>query len=32
VLESVTLADLVGGELPPLVRELTDRPEVWQQH
>src|SRR5215216_4520982 len=32
VLESVTLADLVGGELPQLVLELTERPEVWQQH
>jgi len=32
VLESVTLADVVAGELPGIVSELTDRPEVWQQH
>ena len=32
VLESVTLADLVAGELPTVVLELTERPEVWQQH
>jgi Rrf2 family protein len=32
VLESVTLADVVAGELPQLVLDLTQRPEVWQQH
>jgi Rrf2 family protein len=32
VLESVTLADLVAGELPTVVLDLTERPEVWQQH
>jgi len=32
VLESVTLADLVEGELPDSVREIIDDPEVWQSH
>ncbi len=32
ILESVTLADVVADELPDVVRELTDRAEVWQQH
>jgi Rrf2 family protein len=32
VLESVTLADVVEGELPDAVRELIDDPEVWQPH
>jgi Rrf2 family protein len=32
VLESVTVADLVRGDLPQPVLELTERPEVWQQH
>jgi Rrf2 family protein len=30
VLEEVTLADLVSGELPPIVGELTAAPEAWQ--
>jgi Rrf2 family protein len=30
VLEEVTLADLVSGELPALVGELTAAPEAWQ--
>ena len=29
VLEVVTLADLVSGELPPVVEELTASPEAW---
>jgi hypothetical protein len=29
VLEEVTLADLVSGELPPVVGELTAPPEAW---
>jgi Rrf2 family protein len=29
VLEEVTLADLVSGELPPVVGELTASPEAW---
>ena len=29
VLEEVTLADLVSGELPPVVGELTAAPEAW---
>jgi Rrf2 family protein len=32
VLESVTLADLVSGDLPGPVLELTKRPEVWEPH
>jgi len=32
VLEAVTLADLVNGELPDDVRRLTQRPEVWDPH
>jgi DNA-binding IscR family transcriptional regulator len=32
VLESVTLADVVGGELPEAVRDRADRPEVWDSH
>ena len=33
VLESVTLADVVSGELPPGVRELVvGHPEVWEPH
>ena len=33
VLESVTLADVVSGELPPDVRELVvGHPEVWEPH
>jgi Rrf2 family protein len=30
VLEVVTLADLVKGELPPIVEELTSQPGAWQ--
>jgi Rrf2 family protein len=30
VLENVTLADLVSGELPAIVEELTAAPEAWQ--
>jgi Rrf2 family protein len=30
VLESVTLADLVSGELPEHVEELTGRPGAWE--
>jgi Rrf2 family protein len=29
VLEVVTLADLVSGQLPPIVEELTAAPEAW---
>ncbi len=29
VLESVTLADLVSGKLPPLVEELAGSPDAW---
>jgi len=29
VLEVVTLADLVAGELPPVVEELTSLPDAW---
>src|SRR6478609_8133735 len=29
VLEEVTLADLVSGELPPVVEELTSQPDAW---
>ena len=32
VLETVTLADLVEGSLPPLVEELTRNPEAWVHH
>jgi Rrf2 family protein len=32
ILESVTLADLVQGELPEPVRTLTQHPETWQPH
>jgi len=32
VLESVTLADVVGGDRPADVVELTKRPDVWQPH
>ena len=33
VLESVTLADIVSGELPAQVAELVDdHPEVWEPH
>jgi Rrf2 family protein len=29
VLEQVTLADLVSGELPPVVEHLTESPDSW---
>jgi Rrf2 family protein len=29
VLEGVTLADLVSGDLPPIIAELTAAPEAW---
>jgi Rrf2 family protein len=29
VLEEVTLADLVSGELPPVVAEMTSQPDAW---
>jgi Rrf2 family protein len=32
VLESVTLADIVEGELPSSITELTDDPEAWVHH
>ncbi len=32
VLESVTLADLVEGDLPALITELTRDPEAWVHH
>jgi Rrf2 family protein len=31
VLENVTLADLVAGDLPPVVRDLLDRPGAWER-
>jgi Rrf2 family protein len=33
ILESVTLADIVSGELPdPVLELLVDHPEVWEPH
>ncbi|MEW6637101.1 MAG: Rrf2 family transcriptional regulator [Actinomycetota bacterium] len=32
VLEAVTLADLVEGDLPEIVLELTSDPEAWVHH
>ena len=32
VLESVTLADLVNGELPDQIVQLTSDPEAWVHH
>jgi Rrf2 family protein len=32
VLESVTLADIVNGKLPPSITELTSDPEAWVHH
>ncbi len=32
VLETVTLADIVAGELPDPVAEIVGRPEVWESH
>lgn len=30
VMESVTIADLLSGDLPPPVRALVDDPDAWQ--
>ena len=32
VLEAVTLADVVAGELPPAVQKLAQNPDNWQPH
>jgi Rrf2 family protein len=32
VLEAVTLADVAGGELPAVVRDLVADPEAWGPH
>jgi Rrf2 family protein len=32
VLESVTLADIINGKLPPSITELTSDPEAWVHH
>jgi Rrf2 family protein len=32
VLESVTLEDVAGGELPGFVEKLTEDPEAWTHH
>ncbi len=32
VLETVTLADVASGTLPPHVRRLVDDPEAWRPH
>jgi Rrf2 family protein len=32
VLEQVTLADIAAGELPAIVRELTEAPDAWVSH
>jgi Rrf2 family protein len=32
VLEEITLADLLAGELPDAVRPLVDAPEAWRSH
>lgn len=32
VLEAVTLADVAGGELPSVVRDLVADPESWSPH
>jgi Rrf2 family protein len=32
VLESVSLADVVAGELPPELMQLTEDADVWQPH
>ena len=31
VMEDTTLADVVGRELPPEIRELTEPAEAWSQ-
>jgi Rrf2 family protein len=32
VLDHVSLADVAGGELPPVIAELTADPEAWVTH
>ena len=32
VLEAVTLADVAGGELPSVVRDLVADPDAWAPH
>ena len=32
VLEEVTLADVASGELPQIVRDLTEAPDAWVSH
>jgi Rrf2 family protein len=32
VLESVTLAQVASGTLPPMVQELVTRPDSWNSH
>jgi DNA-binding IscR family transcriptional regulator len=32
VLEAVTLADVVGGDLPEVVDALAGDPEAWRMH
>ena len=32
VLETVTLADVVGGQLPEPVRKIANQPGVWETH
>jgi DNA-binding IscR family transcriptional regulator len=32
VLESVTLADLVAGDLPKEIGAITSDPQAWQPH
>ena len=32
VLENVSLADVVAGDLPPAVRSLTADPDAWVPH
>jgi len=32
VLEEVSLADVVEGSLPPVVRELAAKPDAWTRH
>ena len=32
VLESVTLADVAAGRLPPVIAELTAEPDAWASH
>ncbi len=32
VMETVTIADLLSGQLPPAVRSLVDEADAWQPH